>query len=145
MAKTNLISQRTFLNAILTGILTQTDGENEINLPLYDEDGILNDKVRAYAEAAIERLDKHNAERKPSKAAIASKEARENLISRIKAELEVGKPYMASEVAAAFSSEGNEVKTARITAAFKAMDGVEVGETKFKGRTVKTYTIKESE
>ena len=144
MTKTNTISQRTFLNAILTGTLTLFNGEKELNFPLYDEDGILNEKVRSYAEETLRKLDERNAKRKPSKAQVAASEARAALITEILNVMEAGKPYMASEIAEALTTEDNEVKTARVVAAFKAMEEVKVGETKFKGRTVKTYMVGES-
>lgn len=140
----NTISQRAFLNAILTGELVQVDGEgNEIRTPLFDGEGNLNEKVAAFATSAIDKLDARNEARKTSKAALAKQAEQEELMETIFTLMNEGTAYMASEIAAALTTETAEVKTAKASAMLRKLadvDRVVVGETKCNGRKVKTYT-----
>ena len=139
MAK-NIMTQRAFFNAIITGTLTLTIDEEEVKSPLINEDGTINEAVRNFAVSRLAKLDADAEARKakPSKAQTENRTVAEDFVKTMAAD----HIYTAAEI-------GNllGVSASKATNLMKAVpDLVAQVETKIKpeegrARVVKGYTL----
>lgn len=140
MAKKNTMTQRIFLNAIINGELAMTIDNEEIRTPLVNEDGTLNEAVRAFAIARLAKLDADQEARnaKPSKAAQENRALGE----KIAAQLEANKVYTAAQIAEQFG-----ITQSKVTYAMKAVPelvvqtDVTIKPEGGHSKTVKGYTL----
>lgn len=139
------ITMRAFWNAILTGELEiKNDETNTLDSEsIFDDNGNLTETVRNFAAEQIKKIDDKNAARKTSNSAKAKAAEQEAFDNEVYTLMNEGTAYLANELAAGLTTAYNKVETAKVSASMRrlaAVGKVEVGETKVKGRKVKSYT-----
>lgn len=139
------ITMRAFWNAILSGNLEIKNEETNTftTESIFDENGNLTETVKNFAINQIKKIDDNNAARKTSNSAKAKAAEQEAFDNEVYALMNEGTAYMASELAAGLTTPDIKVETTKVSAAMKrlaAVGKIEVGETKVKGRKVKSYT-----
>ena len=139
------ITMRAFWNAILSGNLEIKDEEtNTFNSEsIFDENGNLTETVKNFAAEQIKKIDDRNVARKTSNSAKAKAAEQEAFDNEVYTLMNEGTAYMASELAAGLTAPDTKIETTKVSAAMKrlaAAGKIEVGETKVKGRKVKSYT-----
>ena len=97
----NAITNRAFLNAIVTGeLVINVEGGEPISKAIFDENGALIPEMTDFASAAIGKLDKKNNDRKGKLTPF--QKANEQLKADIVAGLASGETYTAKAIAETF-------------------------------------------
>ena len=144
----NAITNRAFLNAIVTGeLVINVENGDPISKSIFDENGALIPEMTDFASAAIGKLDKKNNDRKGK--LTPSQKANEQLKADIVAGLASGETYTAKAIAETFGitpQKASAMARQLVEAGILTASEVKGDKGKVKGYTLvegATYTVDE--
>lgn len=145
----NAITNRAFLNAIVTGeLVINVEGGEPISKAIFDENGALISEMTDFATEAIGKLDKKNNDRKGK--LTPSQKENERLKADIVAGMEVGEVYTAKTLVENFGLKNSQKASALarqlVEAGVLTASEVKGDKGKVKGYTLvegATYTVAE--